>query len=712
MLDRLDRSDPAGEHFDLLLNPFVLLRVGLEADAREINRGYEDAAEAGAATTDILQRARQTLLTPRLRIDAELGAFFDCPAALSAQVLDLLAGSDSKRLNELIAQLSALAQSNVRAHLASRRPASVPELMALLRAQAATAPTEIQSTIEATRQKARCGQIEPDGVAQGLDRLHRRQCAAAIERLVERPGYAAQVASFVRAALADPALSRKLELHVGAYRGAALPELSRRRVQVTAACQATRENCKDPAAGQRVLDALRHWNEIAVPLEIFEGHLDRDEPYAREVYQEAHALVLWLWERKDYDIALAITLGCVDTFAAMPRALTEMREDAAKLNSNIANGSLREGLLDRAMESCERAIALDPRHDMAYNNRGVTYERRGEYDRAIADYSEAIRLNPNFALAYSNRAWIHYEKKSYDAAAADYSQAIRINPTDAELCRKRGDVFYDKKDYAAAISDYTEALRISPANPNIHRGRGNAFYFRKNYDAAIVDYSETIRLDPSDLYAYRNRGTSYYYKENYDAAIADYSQVIKANPDDVIALHDRGLSYKAKQDFDRAIADYTAAIRIKPDYASAYFGRGLSYDNKKEYDRAIADYTAAIRIDPTDSAAYNNRGLCRDNKRDYDLAIADYTEAIRLKPDYAAAYNNRGVAYEGKKDYARAIADYDQALRIDPHYARPRNNRTDAYAALRKKRVGSRRKWKALFWVALAGLLLFFLLRH
>jgi len=191
MLDRLNGADQAGEGFDLLLNPFVLLRVGLEADPREINRAYEDAAESGAATIDILQRAQQALLTPRLRVDAEVGAFFDTAAALAVQTVDLLAaGTGGKRLDDLLARLSPLVRYNVRAHLASRKPASVSELTALLRAQAATSPAAIRVVIETTRHKARCGQIEPDGVVDALGRLQRRQCRAAIDKLVEAPGYA------------------------------------------------------------------------------------------------------------------------------------------------------------------------------------------------------------------------------------------------------------------------------------------------------------------------------------------------------------------------------------------------------------------------------------------------------------------------------------------------------------------------------------------
>jgi tetratricopeptide (TPR) repeat protein len=40
---------------------------------------------------------------------------------------------------------------------------------------------------------------------------------------------------------------------------------------------------------------------------------------------------------------------------------------------------------------------------MAFNNRGAAYGKKGDSRRAIANYNEAIRLEPKHALAFCNR---------------------------------------------------------------------------------------------------------------------------------------------------------------------------------------------------------------------------------------------------------------------------------------------------------------------
>ena len=67
-----------------------------------------------------------------------------------------------------------------------------------------------------------------------------------------------------------------------------------------------------------------------------------------------------------------------------------------------------------------------------------TTDNKGELDKAIADFSKAIEIDPKSAIAYNNRGWAYEGKKDYDRAIADYSKAIEIDPKyDARLRQSR-----------------------------------------------------------------------------------------------------------------------------------------------------------------------------------------------------------------------------------------------------------------------------------
>jgi tetratricopeptide (TPR) repeat protein len=51
---------------------------------------------------------------------------------------------------------------------------------------------------------------------------------------------------------------------------------------------------------------------------------------------------------------------------------------------------------------------------------GYTKADKADYDGAIADFSKAIELDPKYALAYDNRGVAKDRKSDYDGAIAGY----------------------------------------------------------------------------------------------------------------------------------------------------------------------------------------------------------------------------------------------------------------------------------------------------
>ena len=47
------------------------------------------------------------------------------------------------------------------------------------------------------------------------------------------------------------------------------------------------------------------------------------------------------------------------------------------------------------------AIEINPWYDWAYSNRGGVYIVKGQYDKAISDCNKAIEINPRYAMAYN-----------------------------------------------------------------------------------------------------------------------------------------------------------------------------------------------------------------------------------------------------------------------------------------------------------------------
>jgi serine/threonine protein kinase len=88
----------------------------------------------------------------------------------------------------------------------------------------------------------------------------------------------------------------------------------------------------------------------------------------------------------------------------------------------------KAGRYREAIAAYDRAIALDPKYALAYNNRGNIYSDLKEYRQAIVDFNRAISLDPN-AVRYGNRGLAYYHLKDYLRAIQDFSHALQLDPT-------------------------------------------------------------------------------------------------------------------------------------------------------------------------------------------------------------------------------------------------------------------------------------------
>jgi tetratricopeptide (TPR) repeat protein len=124
---------------------------------------------------------------------------------------------------------------------------------------------------------------------------------------------------------------------------------------------------------------------------------------------------------------------------AVHRAATQLRPDNARFWSNLgaAQGDLSvlQGDLehaDAALESCRRAIELDPSLPEAHNGFGLALKLKGRSQEAAAAYETAIRLRPDYHKAYSNLGTVFQSQGRFAEASAAYQKAVDIMPDYAE----------------------------------------------------------------------------------------------------------------------------------------------------------------------------------------------------------------------------------------------------------------------------------------
>lgn len=327
--------------FDLLSNPFALLDVKMTADAREIEDAFGDAVADEVAPEQDLQRARQVLMTPRIRLEAEVSYLLDVDPGTVQEVLRTLksSGLTPDAAAALSTKLHSLPRSNFLAHVHARVPADGSALAALLQAQATAAPGAVLDAINDAREAAGMVKADRDAVAQALRELFETQDKAVLATFTNPDTAAEAVTKAIEPLLgaSDPVLAERLDVFMSAYGQISDPELSRRLEAIRAACEQLKERSKDPEPPESLIRNLHAWSGIGRPLQILEEHKGRDDPRAREVFGEVRDIYLWVAnEHGLHSLSVRILQAAIEAFARLPRASEQMAGDLEILQSNLA----------------------------------------------------------------------------------------------------------------------------------------------------------------------------------------------------------------------------------------------------------------------------------------------------------------------------------------------------------------------------------------
>lgn len=172
------------------------------------------------------------------------------------------------------------------------------------------------------------------------------------------------------------------------------------------------------------------------------------------------------------------------------------------------------GNVSEALRYYNRAIEMNPRFFIAYENRGNAKAKLGDYGGAIADYEETLRINPYHADGHYNLGNALAHEGKMREAVAQFKEAVRIRPRVAEYQNNLGYVLALLGKEDEAITHFREAIRLKPDLADAHNNLGSALLSRGEIDGAINSYRAALRINPDFQQA----------KDNLKNALAMYDK--------------------------------------------------------------------------------------------------------------------------------------------------------------------------------------------
>lgn len=331
----------------------------------------------------------------------------------------------------------------------------------------------------------------------------------------------------------------------------------------------------------------------------------------------------------------------------------------AKAYAACADNELTGGDIDNASSNYRAAIEIDPGFIPPYIGLGSAEEQLGNSREALESLDKAIALDATSAAAYDTRGTVKAAAGEWTKAIADYDRAAALDPKSPGVFNHRGEARQATGDHAGALRDFEKAIALDPNFARAHYNRGVERLAAGNAARAKEDFDRALALNPKYEAACYERGMAGRALGDNDGALADFETVIRLNPKNDLA-HDQCADIRqAKGDKAGATADRAAAWNV----------RGFAKYDCGDAAAAVAVFDKAVASAPKNPDYYSGRGLAKKARGDLQGAVADYDRAIALDANNATTYHYRGLARVAQNSIAAAIADYDHAIAIDPGYA-------------------------------------------
>ncbi len=127
---------------------------------------------------------------------------------------------------------------------------------------------------------------------------------------------------------------------------------------------------------------------------------------------------------------------------------------------------MRMGLPCMALVSLKEAILLDKDNIEAQLQLGMAHELMEEFEMALMVYQRIIDMHPSFLKAYQHKSALLVEMGEYQEAASIFAELIKINPEYYKAYLGIG-ICFDKMDKTvSAVRYYKKFLSLKPHSKN------------------------------------------------------------------------------------------------------------------------------------------------------------------------------------------------------------------------------------------------------
>jgi stress-induced-phosphoprotein 1 len=231
---------------------------------------------------------------------------------------------------------------------------------------------------------------------------------------------------------------------------------------------------------------------------------------------------------------------------------------------------------------------------------GNEFYKKKEFEKALESYDAAIEIDPTNMTFLSNKAAVYFTQKKYDECVEMCNQAVEVGKANMGPFEDRAKAYarcakaYQKKGDLANAIEMCKAAQLEHFDKATQRMLKTMELDKKKKET--LAYLDDAKAEES-----KQRGNDLFRAQKWAESVAEYEDAVKRAPKNAPIRNNLSAALCKIMDFNGAKREVEKALELDPKYVKAWSRKGDIEIVMKEFHKAMDSYQMGLDLDPSNA---------------------------------------------------------------------------------------------------------------
>lgn len=299
--------------------------------------------------------------------------------------------------------------------------------------------------------------------------------------------------------------------------------------------------------------------------------------------------------------------------------------------------------------------------------RGNQFLRQGKLEEAIASYEKAIGLNPQFAWSYQNLGDALEKVGRRDEAIAIFRRAVANCPESPWCFYKLGMILGQQGEFQEGVGYLRRAIDLKKDMPEFYLGLGSGLVKLGQWSQGVDCINRALGMwggRVGKLYRMHLQGEADFYlaeaksgQEQWLEAAEFYGRSWEVNPGRVDCCMGWARALGKLGRWSEAVELYRQGVVLFEESSEIWFGLGQALGQLGRWEEAVVEYGRVLEVNPKSAVVRHQLGYALMRLGRSDEGESELRKAMELDPGSVAVRQQSG-------DVLRELRKRDEAVEL------------------------------------------------